>query len=128
MFENEFYKNLKKPDFTPPSRVFKIVWPILYILMAASLYLILTSEETVKIWAILIFLFQLFLNIIWSPVFFLLKKIKKALLISIILTISVLFMIFVFYEISPLSAFLQIPYFLWLCFATVLNMKFVKLN
>ena len=128
MFDNEFYKNLKKPNFTPPSSIFKLVWPVLYILMAISLFLILISSSSLKTIAVLVFIFQLFLNILWSPVFFILGKIRLALLISILLTISVLFMMFIFYEISVLACFLQIPYFLWLCFATVLNWSFVKLN
>ena len=128
MFDNEFYKNLKKPKFTPPSSIFKLVWPVLYILMAISLFLILISSSSLKTIAVLVFVFQLFLNILWSPVFFILGKIRLALLISILLTISVLFMMFIFYEISILACFLQIPYFLWLCFATVLNWNFVKLN
>ena len=128
MFDNEFYKNLKKPNFTPPSTIFKLVWPVLYILMAISLFLILISSSSLKTIAVLVFVFQLFLNILWSPVFFILGKIRLALLISILLTISVLFMMFIFYEISILACFLQIPYFLWLCFATVLNWSFVKLN
>ena len=128
MYNNEFYKSLIKPNFTPSENVFKIVWPILYLLMAISLYLVLTSDNEIKIWAVTVFVFQLFLNIVWPPVFFLLGKIRLALFISILLTISVLFMIFIFYDISVLSAFLLVPYFLWLCFATVLNWKFVKLN
>ena len=128
MFDNEFYKNLKKPNFTPPSSIFKLVWPILYILMAISLFLVLISSSALKTMAVSIFIFQLFLNIIWSPVFFIFGKIRLALIISILLTVSVLFMMFIFYEISVLACFLQIPYFLWLCFATVLNWNFVKLN
>ena len=128
MFDNEFYKNLKKPNFTPPSSIFKLVWPVLYILMAISLFLILISSSALKTMAVSIFIFQLFLNIVWSPVFFIFGKIRLALIISILLTVSVLFMMFIFYEISVLACFLQIPYFLWLCFATVLNWNFVKLN
>ena len=128
MFDNEFYKNLKKPNFTPPSSIFKLVWPILYILMAISLFLVLISSSALKTMAVSIFIFQLFLNIVWSPVFFIFGKIRLALIISILLTVSVLFMMFIFYEISVLACFLQIPYFLWLCFATVLNWNFVKLN
>ena len=128
MFDNEFYKNLKKPNFTPPSSIFKLVWPVLYILMAISLFFVLISSFALKTMAVLVFIFQLFLNIVWSPVFFIFGKIRLALIISILLTVSVLFMMFIFYEISVLACFLQIPYFLWLCFATVLNWNFVKLN
>lgn len=128
MYNNEFYQNLKKPYLSPPSNAFKIVWPILYALMLISLFLIINGEGNLKFWAITIFTFQLILNILWSPIFFILQKPKIALLISIFLTISVFLMILIFFKISVLSAFLQIPYLIWLCFATYLNIGIIKLN
>ena len=128
MYNNEFYQNLTKPVLNPPSSVFKIVWPVLYLLMFISLLLVIKSESSLKTWAVWIFVIQLFLNICWSPVFFVLKQIRTALLISIILTMTVLFMIMIFYAISPIAGIIQIPYFLWLCFATFLNLEFIRLN
>ena len=128
MYNNEFYQNLIKPALNPPSSIFKIVWPILYFLMFISLFLVIKSESSLKTWAVWIFIIQLLLNICWSPVFFVLKQIKTVLLISIILTITVLFMIIIFYAISPIAGIIQIPYFLWLCFATFLNLEFIRLN
>lgn len=128
MYDNEFYKNLIKPSFTPTATVFKIVWPILYTLMLISLLIILYTKSDLKIWAVLVFISQLILNLCWSAVFFILKQIRTALLISIILSMNVLIMIFIFYAISPIAGLIQIPYFLWLCFATFLNLEFIRLN
>ena len=128
MYDNKFYKNLIKPDFTPPSKIFKIVWPILYVLMFISLSMVLMTETVLKNWAIGIFISQLLLNICWSPVFFILKQIKTAFLINIILLMNVLLMIFIFYDVSEIAGLIQIPYFFWLCFAAALNIEFIKLN
>lgn len=128
MYDNEFYKNLIKPEFTPSSKIFKIIWPILYILMFISLSMVFMSETDLKNWAIGIFISQLLLNVCWSPVFFILKQIKTALLINIILLMNVALMIFIFFNISKIAGLIQIPYFIWLCFAVILNIEFIKLN
>ena len=128
MYNNNFYKNLIKPDFTPPSLVFQIVWPILYILMAVSLFIILGSDNTFKPWAVSVFVIQLILNFLWSPVFFVFGKIKLALTISFLMLISAGIMILLFFHISKTAGILQIPYFLWLVFATFLNGAFIWLN
>ena len=128
MYSNEFYKRLIKPAFTPPSIVFQTVWPILYILMAVSFFIILGSNSPLKPCAITIFIVQLILNFIWSPVFFVFGKMKWALLISFLMLISVGIMVLLFFQISKIAGILQIPYFIWLIFATFLNASFIYLN
>ena len=129
MFDNNFYKNLKKPSFTPPSMVFKIVWPVLYVLMFCSSFIIISKETSlIKKVSLTLFGLQLFLNLIWSPLFFLMKKIRTALLVAVLMTIITGITMLLFEKISPISSRLLIPYFLWLVFACVLNYKFLKLN
>ena len=128
MYNNNFYKNLIKPELTPPSIVFQIVWPILYLLMAISFVIVLATNSSLKPFAITIFVTQLILNFLWSPVFFIMGRIKPALFISILLLLSVLFMVIVFFKISKIAGVLQIPYLLWLIFATFLNAAFMWLN
>ena len=129
MFDNNFYKNLKKPSFTPSPIVFKIVWPVLYVLMFCSSFIIISKETSlIKKVSLTLFGMQLFLNLIWSPLFFLMKKIRAALLVAVLMTIITGITMFLFEKISPISSRLLIPYFLWLVFACVLNYKFLKLN
>ena len=128
MYNNKFYKSLIKPSFTPPSLVFQTVWPILYILMAVSFFIILGNNSPLKPFAITVFVLQLVLNFLWSPVFFIFGKIKLALLISFFMLISVGIMILLFFQISEIAGILQIPYFIWLLFATFLNASFIYLN
>lgn len=128
-YDTKWYNDLIKPEFQPPSWVFAPAWTVLYILMLISFVLILKAEVTrISIYAYLLFVFQLFLNLSWSPIFFRLHQVRKAFFICILLTVSVLAMIIVFYLISKLASILLLPYFFWLCFACVLNYKIWKLN
>ena len=125
----DFLNKLNKPSFQPPAIVFKIVWLILYILMFVSFYMFLSAEsnnyKTIGFW---VFIIQLTLNFMWSPIFFYYKKILLAFWISILLTLTVGYMGICFYQISPVSGLLNIPYFLWLIFADILNYKLWLMN
>jgi tryptophan-rich sensory protein len=66
----EIYQRLNLPAFAPPSVVFRIVWPVLYIMMGVSLYLIIEKAGKSGLHAVLLFAFQLILNIAWPVVFF----------------------------------------------------------
>jgi len=125
----DYINELVKPEFQPPPVVFKIVWPILYVLMFLSFYIFLRKDvnslKTVGFW---LFIVQLVLNYMWSPLFFYYKKIKLALCVAVLLTISVGIMIICFYKVSKFAGLLNIPYFLWLIFADYLNYQICVLN
>ena len=128
-FDSQFYNKLNKPVFSPPQWVFAPVWSILYILMFASIVIVGKNTPVyLKPAAISIFLLQLVLNLIWTPMFFIHHKIKNALFICITLTVTVLFMIILFAQISKIAALLLIPYLIWLILASALNLAIVKLN
>ncbi len=128
-FDSQFYNKLNKPVFSPPKWVFAPVWSILYILMFASIVIVGKNTPVyLKPAAISIFLLQLVLNLIWTPMFFIHHKIKNALFICITLTVTVLFMIILFAQISKIAALLLIPYLIWLILASALNLAIVKLN
>ena len=124
-----WYQNLNKPFLSPPSYVFTIVWPILYILMAISLFMFLKGGmRREKIIPLFIFVVQLALNLSWSPIFFGLQKMGLALIVIILMIILTIITIFYFYKFSKISAILLIPYLLWICFALYLNLGFILLN
>lgn len=124
----DIYKTLIKPPLAPPSILFPIVWTILYILMGISSYMIYESENYEKDDALKIYLLQLGINFIWPIFFFLLKLRLISLIIIILLLISIILMITKFYKINKTSAYLQIPYLIWVLFATYLNFGFYILN
>ena len=116
-----WYQGLVKSDLNPPGYVFGIVWPILYLLMGITAW---RTYDTIKD----IFYIQLFLNAIWSWLFFsfqlpLISLIDLWLLIFI--NIKILLMI---YKEDKLAAFLYVPYIMWLLFASYLNLFIVFNN
>lgn len=129
MFNSIWYSELVKPAFTPPAQIFVSAWTILYILMFISFltYIFKPSVLNKKL-GYMYFFIQLFLNLIWSPVFFYFKNIGLALLILILLDLFVILTIKHFYNILSISGMLLIPYFLWIIFATYLNIGFLILN
>ena len=62
---NDWYRDLRKPGFTPPNWVFPIVWPILYALMAFSGWLIWESDHPYRAAALALWTAQLALNALW---------------------------------------------------------------
>jgi tryptophan-rich sensory protein len=113
---DNWYLAVNKPSFNPPNYVFGPVWSCLYILMGISLYMILQTPASVrKNIAIGIFSIQLTLNLI-------------ALLEIILIWISILIMIISFFRIKKVAGLLQIPYLLWVSFASILNASYWLLN
>lgn len=124
----DMYNSLIKPEFSPPSYVFAIVWTILYIIMGISLYLIYNSKSGNKKDAILFYMLQLFVNVTWPILFFRLELIYIAFIWLVILFILVLTSTIKFSKIDKRVALLQIPYILWLIFAGILNLNIYMLN
>ena len=118
-----------KPPLSPPGIVFPSVWSILFALMgigAARIYLSPASNARSRVLGI--FLLQLAFNFFWSIIFFNLQNFGLALLWLVVLWLLILWMIKRFHTIDPLSAWLQIPYLLWVTFAAYLNFGVWRLN
>lgn len=129
MMKYNLYQELIQPPLSPPAWVFTPVWALLYITILVSLILyIIKPTAQNKMSGYLWFGYQLLLNILWTPAFFILKNLWLALIIIIMLDIAVFFTIKNFYSISKIAARLLIPYFIWILFATYLNAAFVILN
>ena len=121
------YNSLQKPPLSPPSILFPIVWTILYILMGIS-YAILESKSLNTIQTKLIYYIQLFVNAMWSIFFFTLKWRLFSFVWIIFLDILVIIMIYNFYKKDKVSGLIQIPYLLWILFASYLNLAVYLLN
>lgn len=126
----KIYGTVIQPPLAPPSWLFPLMWTVLYILMGISLYLVRSSnadDYSVKS-ATNVFAVQLFLNFIWSPVFFKMKLFLAAFFILIAMLVTVIVMTVRFYKISKPAGLLQIPYIIWLIIAGYLNMGIYLLN
>lgn len=124
-----WYAALIKPAFNPPNYLFGPVWTILYILMGISLYMILNSvPDKRRTTALVIFGAQLFLNFWWSIIFFSFHLTGFAMAEILVLWVFIIWMIFTFVKVKPAAGYLQIPYLLWVSFASALNLAIVLLN
>lgn len=111
-----------KPPLTPPAIVFPIVWTVLYGLMGISagrIWALPGSKE--RDWAINLFVIQLILNFFWTLIFFNARAFGVASVWIVILWIAVLAMILQFKKMDLTAAWLQIPYLVWLTFASLLT-------
>lgn len=127
---NSWYSTLTKPSFSPPSWLFAPVWLALYTLMAVSLFLVWNQglkKPQVKS-AVILFLIHLVFNASWSISFFGLKNPLLGLANIIILLALIVIVIIKFQKLSQPAAWLLVPYFLWVAFATVLNFALWRLN
>ena len=118
------YNSLVQPPLSPPSIVFPIVWTILYVLMGISYYLLKNPSKKEKI----IYFVQLGVNALWSLFFFIGKFYLFSFIWIVLLDVLVIFMIGIFYHNNKASAYLQIPYLIWILFATYLNLGIYVLN
>lgn len=121
------YNSLQKPFLAPPSILFPIVWTILYILMGVS-YGILKSKALIEPKTKFIYYLQLFVNATWSIFFFTLKWRLFAFIWIILLDLLVIIMIIEFYKKNKIAGLIQIPYLLWVLFASYLNLAVYLLN
>lgn len=125
-----WYSTLNKPPFNPPNWLFGPVWTLLYTLMgvsAAGIWQVGTKYKHVK-HALAVFGIQLMLNGIWSFLFFGYQNPLIAFIEILILLTTIVFTFIRFKEIKPWTAWLLIPYLLWVAFASVLNLSIYLLN
>lgn len=120
-----WYGQLIKSSLTPPGYYFGIIWPLLYISLAILGWkLHKEREKTILKW----YCTGMFLNWLWSPVFFTLHLSEIALAILFLL-IAINAYILIKLRIGYINyAYMLLPYFLWLCFALYLNLVIVILN
>ena len=127
----QIYSEIKVPPLAPPSILFPIVWTVLYVLMGISAALVYTNRDInpkTAEKALMIYALSLILNFSWSIIFFRFRAFLAALICLIALLITIVKMIISFYKINKPSAYLQIPYLLWVAFAGYLNFGIFLLN
>ena len=121
------FKELKKP-VNVPGVLFPVVWSILYLLMSISCYIITTKDDKNKDNAIIWYGIQLFINSLWSLIFFGFSAYLFSFIWILLLLAIVIIMIVKFYKIDKMAAYLNIPYVLWILFAGFLNLGIYILN
>ena len=117
--QGDWYIGLNKAPWTPPGWVFGAAWTTIMICFSIYMAQLYTNENTGKV--IILFLFQVLLNISWNYVFFNQHQVGLALVIFAVLTLLILYFLIGFYGKLQLISLLLIPYALWLIIATSLN-------
>lgn len=124
----EYYARIAKPEWTPPGWLFGPVWTVLYILMAVAMWRAWLCGRDARRRTSAVYLIQLVLNALWSPLFFGLHMPGLALGEIVLLWVAVLACLLVFSRVDWLAAALMAPYLAWVTFATALNFAIWKLN
>ena len=124
-----WYATLKTPSWNPPAWVFGPVWTVLYFLMAVAAFQVWRQggwrRQSV---ALILFLVQLILNAIWTPLFFGMHRVGLAFGEIVVLWLMVATTLTVFFRIKTSAGLLLIPYLAWVSLATVLNYTIWRLN
>jgi len=126
-----WYQALNKPFFQPPPSIFAPAWTLLYTLIGVAFALVWDNKSVSdgrRTEAMMFFLFQLALNLLWSPIFFKLQAPTASLIVIINLVFLVIITMSKFKKVEPRAFWLMVPYLCWICFATLLNAAIVYLN
>ena len=121
-----WYAALAKPSFNPPNWIFAPVWSVLYFLMAVAAWRVHRVAGFGA--ASVIWLVQLVLNAIWSPIFFGLHSLGGALVDIGVLLVLVVATTAMFFRRDRVAGWMMTPYAAWVAFATLLTASIWRLN
>lgn len=125
-----WYSQLLKPTWAPPSWIFGPVWTVLYIGIAISFgkVFLMAWEKQISLIVALPFLLNIIFNIAFTPLQFGLKNNLFAAIDIILVLTTLIWAIIAIYPHAKWIAYMQIPYLLWVSFATVLQITITYLN
>lgn len=125
-----WYQDLVQPTWKPPDWLFGPAWTIIFALAAAAGATAWREAPTqlAREWLLALFALNGFLNVLWSLLYFRLRRPDWALLEVGFLWLSVLLLILVLGRYSRKASLLLLPYLLWIAFAAVLNWATVSRN
>ena len=125
-----WHAGLEKPFFNPPDWLFGPVWTVLYFTMAVAAWMVWKkgSGSSMLKPALMIFFSQLVFNVLWSALFFGMRRPGLAFMEIVVLWLLILVTALVFARISRWAALLLVPYLVWVLYAAVLNGSIWWLN
>ena len=119
---DEWYRKLQKPVWCPPDWMFGAVWSVVFTMIAFAGWLVWEAGEgSSLVLPMGLYGFQLMLNFAWSAIFFGAKRPDWALAEVLVLWVAILGCIITFIPLSPVAAWLMVPYLAWASFAAALN-------
>jgi translocator protein len=121
--ETIWYQKIR-PYITPPDWAFSVVWNVLFFLIALSLYFVWLKtgkDKKQKKKIIIVYAINLFLNVLWVFLFFIVRNPMAAMIELVVLWLSILYMIVFVHKIDKKAGFFLAPYALWVAYAAMLN-------
>jgi tryptophan-rich sensory protein len=125
-----WYRNLRKPAWTPPDWIFGPAWTVILGLAAGAgvLAWMQAPDAHGRLRVVVLFAVNIVLHMLWSPLFFNLRRPDWALIEVPFLWLSIVALMVGVTPFSSLAPWLLLPYLLWVAFAAVLNLVIVRMN
>lgn len=125
-----WYQSLRKPPWQPPGWLFAPAWTLIFALATVSAVYAWRDAQNCpqREWVVGLFALNGFLNVLWSLLFFALRRPDWALIEVVVLWFSVLLPIVVFWRRARAASLYLLPYLAWVAFAGFLNLTVVRLN
>lgn len=125
-----WYYGLAKPSWQPPDWLFGPAWTLIYGLAALAGVLAWRAAPTAAKRRLILVLFaaNALLNVLWSELFFRLRRPDWALVEVVPFWLSILLLVAVLAPFSPAASKVLLPYLAWVAFAAALNLAIVRLN
>ncbi len=120
-----WYANLEKAPWTPPGWVFGAAWST--IMICFSIYLMFLFYKKYSDKKFSLFVIQVIFNVSWNYIFFNQHQVIFAQIVITLLTALIFYFFFTFFKEQKFKSYLLMPYMIWLCIATSLNL-FILVN
>lgn len=130
MRTKQWYAQLEKPSWAPPSTVFAPVWSALYVIIAVSFGVVVAKyfQKEIPFMVLLPFILNALFNALFMPLQFGLMSNELALVDIVLVLGTLIWAMIAIYPFASWVAYVQIPYLLWVSFATVLQFSITFLN
>lgn len=130
MNEYNWYSQLIKPSWAPPSWLFGPVWTFLYVLIAISFSTVffMAWKKKIKSVVALPFILNLIFNFAFTPLQFGLKNNLLASVDILLILATLIWAMIAIYRHAKWITYIQIPYLFWVMFATILQFTVTYLN
>ena len=124
------YSELVKPTWAPPSWIFGPVWSVLYVLIAISFGSVFKMffEKKIPFVVLLPFILNLVFNFLFTWIQFGLKNLPLASLDILLVLATLIWAMFAIFPYAKWITWIQVPYLLWVAFATVVQVTITYLN
>jgi len=125
-----WYQTINLPDWTPSGSIMVLAWTIIFVLSSLSLLIIWNKHSSKKNFGVIIvlFVFNALFIVGWNILFFSHQQLGLAFFLAVLLIANLILLIYFIWRLSPLAAYLLVPYSLYLLFSTVLTFNVWMIN